>query len=101
MQIHGLQNAHAAHSLAGASRSAAAPRTSSAAQAPTVSPSDELDLSAEAQSLSQTQASSETGVGGGIRWEKVNALRQSIAEGNYDSPEHMSAAVDKFLDAFA
>ena len=100
MQINGLQNTHAAQSLAGASRSVGAQRTTSAAQPQMALPSDELELSAEAQSLSQTQATSESSASGGIRWEKVNALKQSIAEGNYDSPERMSAAVDKFLDAF-
>ena len=101
MQINGLQHAHAAQSLTGANRSAAPGRTASAAQPQTALPTDELDLSAEAQSLSQTQASTEPSASSGIRWEKVNALRQSIAEGNYDTPERLSGALDKLLDAYA
>jgi flagellar biosynthesis anti-sigma factor FlgM len=101
MQINGLQHAHAAQSLTGANRSAAAGRTASAAQPQSTLPTDELDLSAEAQSLSQTQASTQSDASSGIRWEKVNALRQSIADGNYDTPEQLSSAVDKFLDAYA
>lgn len=101
MQINGLQHSQAAQSLTGASRSGGAQRTASTAQTQSASPTDELDLSAEAQSLISTQASSESSPSGGIRWEKVNALRQSIADGSYDSPERLSGAVDKFLDAFA
>lgn len=101
MQINGLQHAQAAQSLAGASRTAGAQRSAPTAQPPSAQPADELDLSAEAQLISQTQAPSETSEAGGIRWEKVNALRQAIADGSYESSERLSGAVDNFLDAFA
>ncbi|MEY4565254.1 MAG: hypothetical protein RLY14_224, partial [Planctomycetota bacterium] len=35
---------------------------------------------------------------GGIRTEKVAALRRAIAEGNYDTPDRMSAALDRLLE---
>lgn len=101
MQIHGLHTAQAAHSLTGASRSAAAGRTATAGGPQAALPSDELDLSAEAQSLSETQATAASSASGGVRWEKVNALRQSIADGSYDTPERLAGALDKFLDAYA
>jgi flagellar biosynthesis anti-sigma factor FlgM len=101
MQINGLQHAQAAHSLMGANRSGGATRAASATQPQATAPTDELDLSAEAQSLIQSQATSSASESGGIRWEKVNALRQAIAQGDYDSPERLSGAMDKFLDAYA
>ncbi len=101
MQINGLQHTQAAQSLGAASRSAGAPRTSAPASTQSALPTDELDLSAEAQAISQTQATQETSGADGIRWDKVNSLRQAIANGNYDTPERMSAAIDNMLDAFA
>lgn len=101
MQINGLQHAQAAQSLTGANRTAGAQRSAPTAQPQSAMPADELDLSAEAQLISQTQAPAESSASGGIRWEKVNALRQAIADGSYESSERLSGAVDNFLDAFA
>ncbi len=98
MQINGLQHLQAAQSLSGASRASAARPSSAAPQASAAMPADELDLSPEAQAISGSQS---TQASGDIRWEKVNALRQAIADGNYDSTERVSAALDKFLDAYA
>ena len=47
------------------------------------------------------QGASETGASGGIRWDKVNALRDAIASGNYETTERLSGAIDNMLDAFA
>jgi anti-sigma28 factor (negative regulator of flagellin synthesis) len=67
-----------------------------------VAPADQLDLSAEAQQISQLQATSGTeAVSGGIRTEKVAAIRQAISEGTYETPEKISAALDQLLDTFA
>lgn len=101
MQINGLQHAQAAQSLAGASRSAGAQRSGPAAQPQSTFAADELDLSPEAQSLGQVQGSAETSASGGIRWDKVNALREAIASGNYETTERLSGALDNMLDSFA
>jgi flagellar biosynthesis anti-sigma factor FlgM len=101
MQIHGLQQAQAAQSLSGAGRSAGAQRSAPAAQPQSTFAADELDLSPEAQSLGQTQAAAESSASGGIRWDKVNALRDAIASGNYETSERLSGAIDNMLDAFA
>jgi flagellar biosynthesis anti-sigma factor FlgM len=101
MQINGLQNAQAAQSLTGASRSAGAQRSQPSAQSQSTFAADELDLSPEAQSLSQVQSTDQSSSSGGIRWDKVNALRQAISGGNYETPERLSAALDNMLDAFA
>lgn len=105
MEIRGLQGIQSISGLTSAGKTG---RTSAAAEsapssiAPIV---DELDLSAEAQSLTSASgvgATAETAAAdGGIRTEKVAALRRAIAEGNYDTPERMSAALDNFLDEYA
>lgn len=100
MQISGLQSTQSIQSLTGAGRTQSAAK-SEAPQAASALPADKLDLSAEAQSLSAAQAAGPTESAGDVRWEKVNALRQAIAGGSYDSPERLDAALDKFLDAYA
>ncbi len=97
MQINGLQQFGSIQSVG------AAPRVRPES-APSIGPTstqstDQLDLSAEAQALGETAP--EIIQFGGVRWEKVDAIRQSIAAGKYESPEKMSAALDKLLDAFA
>ncbi len=100
MQINSLQSTQAIHSVnrssqAQASRGAASGQSSPAA-------ADELELSAEAQQISATQATGKPdSLSGGIRTEKVAALRQAIADGSYETPENLSAALDKLLDTFA
>lgn len=101
MQIHGLQHSQAAQGLSGANRSAGAQRSEPAAQPPSTFAADELDLSPEAQSLSQMQGAAPSSASGDIRWDKVNALKQAIASGNYDTNERISAALDNMLDSFA
>ncbi|MGN6546742.1 MAG: flagellar biosynthesis anti-sigma factor FlgM [Aureliella sp.] len=100
MQINGLQHAQAAQSLTGTSRSAGAQRSAPTAQPQSTFAADELDLSPEAQSLGSVQGTAEAS-SGGIRWDKVNALRDAIASGNYETPERLSSALDNMLDAFA
>ncbi len=97
MQIHGLQTSNAVQSLAASGR--AKPTQATPAEA-TSSPAvvDQLELSAEALALGDTSSvQSDTG----IRQDRINALRQAIAEGTYDTPERLSAALDKMLDTFA
>ena len=62
-------------------------------------PADQLDLSPEAQALSETQATRTSTSSDGVRWEMAFALRQAIAEVNYDtSVKRMSGAMDNFLE---
>ena len=100
MQINGLSSAQAAQSLSSVGRSAAGGKAAPTSAPQASLPADQLDLSPEAQALSETQATQASG-SDGVRWEKVNALRQAIAEGNYDTSERMSGAMDNFLDAYA
>ena len=71
-----------------------APAASTAATAPELTPPvDQLDLSPEALSVSNTQSSGEV-----FRADKVASLREAIAQGNYDTDEKFSVAFDKLLD---
>lgn len=101
MHINGLGHAQAAQGISNVQRAAAGSRAHAADQSPAALPADELDLSPEAQAISQIQEASSSESAGGIRWEKVNALRQAIAEGNYETTDRLSGAIDNFLDAFA
>ena len=101
MQINGLSGAQAAQSLSSVGRSSGGGKAAPTSAPQSTLPADQLDLSPEAQALSETQAAGQTASPDGIRWERVNALRQAIAEGNYDSAERVSGALDNFLDAYA
>ncbi|MEO1618473.1 MAG: flagellar biosynthesis anti-sigma factor FlgM [Planctomycetota bacterium] len=67
-------------------------RTSATQQTPV----DQLDLSQAASEASRLESSAVAGEG--IRFERVAELRRQIAAGDYDSPERMDAALDRFLD---
>ena len=104
MEIRGLQGMQSISGLTSAGKTARS--NSSAEVAPSsMAPVDELDLSAEAQGLTSasgvTSTAESSAAEGGIRTEKVAALRRAIADGNYDTPERMSAALDRFLDEYA
>jgi negative regulator of flagellin synthesis FlgM len=101
MQIHSLQSTSAAQTV---NRLSQPHPGSNSVGVSSVAHSavDELELSSEAQQISQSQGIGSTqGVTTGIRAEKVAALREAIASGAYETPERMSAALDKLLDTFA
>jgi len=55
-------------------------------------PVDQLDISAEAQLISSTSN------GGEIRADRVADIRTQIADGNYDTPEKLDAAMSRMFD---
>ncbi len=88
MQIQGAVYVHGPQALQGPHR-ASAP----AAAAPSsLQPVDQLDISREAQALSQAPPST------GIRQDLVNRVRQEIAAGVYDTEEKFNLALDRMLD---
>ncbi len=103
MEIRGLQGMQSIAGVAAPGKTGR-PSATSETSPTSLAPVDELDLSAEAQALSSaaalTSPAETAAADGGIRTDKVAALRQAIAEGNYDSPERMSAALDRFLDEY-
>ena len=86
-------------SVSGIDAARTAAKSNAPAPAPAATPSaiatpvDQLDLSAEALSVGQSQQS-----GQAFRADKVASLREAIAQGNYDTDDKMSAALDSFLD---
>ena len=93
MQISNNFSVSSIDALRGASRSAPAADVASEPSNGSLTPVDQLDLSAEAQGVSQSESNS-----GDIRVDRVADLRRQIAEGNYDTEEKISKALDSFLD---
>ena len=63
----------------------------STAENSSTAPVDQLEISAEAQRISQT---------GDVRADRVADIRAQIANGQYESPEKINSAVDRMLDEF-
>ena len=64
------------------------------------SPTDQLDLSNNATSVNRVNATEVAG-NGEIRIDRVAEIRRQIADGTYDTPEKIDAALDKFMDQYA
>jgi len=88
MQVQAAANIHAARSAYGP-QAAGRPEPTPPSQ---LNPVDELQLSAEAQTASET---------GEARAAKLAGIKAEIQAGTYDTPERMEAALDRFLDSFA
>lgn len=103
MQIYGpfrvTTNQSASHvqSAGSIGRSGSAAETSQAASPASGGPVDKLDLSSAATSANRIDGGSAV-AGEGIRFERVAELRRQIADGSYDTPAKMDAALDRFLD---
>lgn len=92
MQISGTNPVHSAQPI----RASQTTRSVSGAAAPGSSaPVDELDLSNTNQILAKVHELPE------IRQERVTALRAAIAQGTYETPEKLEAALDRMLDEMA
>jgi flagellar biosynthesis anti-sigma factor FlgM len=96
MQINSLQSVGAAQQATRTTAVKAPAVQSTASSQPIV---DQVDFSAEAQELLASQAASNTNTE--IRADRVSTIRQQIADGTYETPEKLSAALDRLLDSFA
>ena len=83
----------------------ASSRPSQAAATPptrgTAAPTDQLDLSSSHRLQSTAASTGPESVGGDIRIDRVADLRRQIADGSYETPEKLDAALDRILDSFA
>ncbi len=61
-------------------------------------PIDQLDISSFGSAVNRLDASSPIAGGGEIRIDRVAEIRRQIAGGNYDTPDKLEAALDRFLD---
>jgi anti-sigma28 factor (negative regulator of flagellin synthesis) len=106
MQIYGpfrLSTSQAASSVSKPATNAGANRLKADAATPrtTAAPVDQLDLSSAATSANRLDSASPIAGGGEIRIDRVAEIRRQIADGSYDTPEKMDAALDRFLDELA
>lgn len=91
MDVNGIGNVGRAAPLSGA-RPVQGAENPAATDA--LAPQDEVQISSEARKLdelSRAQAS---------RQERIEQIRQEIADGTYDTPEKMDAALDRFLGKY-
>ncbi|WP_231615331.1 flagellar biosynthesis anti-sigma factor FlgM [Novipirellula artificiosorum] len=63
------------------------------------SPVDQLDLSSAASGVNRLDGA--IAGGGEIRIDRVAEIRRQIADGSYETPEKLEAALDRMLDQFA
>lgn len=90
MQIYGPTHLHGPQSIG--------PPHSSRVARPTTAPEtsapirDELDLSSAAQLIDLAKAAPD------IRQDRVNAIRDQIAAGTYETEEKLQIALERFLD---
>ena len=104
MQIYGPYRVSTTQSTSGVQRTQAKqPTDSTESNAPAREPNqpvDELDLSSAA-SVNRLQESGAIAGGGEIRVDRVAEIRRQIAEGVYETPEKLDAALESFLDQYA
>ena len=104
MQIYGPFRVSAGQGLNSTQANQASQRLKSTDSSPSKSsatPVDQLDLSQAATSVNRLGATSQVAGGGEIRIDRVAELRRQIADGSYDTPEKLDAALDRFLDRLA
>ena len=100
MQIYGPFRVSTAQNVGGAGRAGQAPKSGETAAKPTAAPVDKLDLSASA-GVNRLANTSPVAGGGEIRLDKVAQLRREIADGSYETPEKLDAALESLLDQIA
>ncbi len=94
MQISNNFGVSAAEALQGAKRTNQPSfAQATGAESPLLIPTDQVEFSAEAQAVMAGGAAESTS-----RTERIASIRRAIADGSYDTPERMSAALDKFLE---
>jgi flagellar biosynthesis anti-sigma factor FlgM len=93
MQISNNFSVSSVDALRNTSRSGTAANVAADSSSPSLSPVDQLDLSAEAQGITELADTAND-----IRIDRVADIRRQIAEGSYDTDEKLSAALDNFLD---
>ena len=97
MQIYGPYRVSTTSATGEVQQASSAQRAAAPETASTNTPVDQLDLSQAAAEAGSVNSSGPV-AGEGIRFERVAEIRRQIAEGAYDTPERMDAALDRFLD---
>ena len=100
MQIYGPYRVSTTQPSAAAQRSQPQ-KPADAAAKPSSAPVDQLDLSSATSAVNRLDPMSQVAGGGEIRIDRVADIRRQIADGSYETPEKLDAALDRFLDQFA
>ena len=90
MNIWGITSTHGSQSVNGVKGVEASKATDTVANQGISEAKDTVALSADA-----VQAA---GVTSDIRLDKINSIRSAIADGSYETPEKLDAALDRLLD---
>jgi anti-sigma28 factor (negative regulator of flagellin synthesis) len=62
---------------------------------------DQLDLSSAITGVNRLGGTSQIAGSGEIRIDRVAEIRRQIADGSYETPEKLDAALERLLDQFA
>lgn len=89
MQIYGPAHLHGAQPVGAPHTSRVSPSSTTSSSAPIA---DEVNISDAARLAEQAQQLPD------IRQDRVAAIRAQIAAGTYETPEKISAALDRLLD---
>lgn len=101
MDISNSQYTHKAHSVSAPHfRGTALKSLPEAGQTTQTTLRDEVNLSAEAQKLSET-APTESTSSAAPRLDLINRIRSEILAGTYETPEKLDAALDKMLESLS
>ncbi len=101
MQIYGPFRVSTTQNTSGVQRNQPQQPVESNSQAKPAEPVDQLDLTSAATATNRLEQSSPVTVGGDIRIDRVAEIRRQIAEGTYETPERLDAALERMLDQFA
>ncbi len=74
------------------------PQTGQSQSTRNAAPVDQLDISSAAKQASGVAPNEAVAGGGEIRLERVAAIRRAIADGSYETPEKLDAAMGRLLD---
>lgn len=100
MQIYGPYRVSTTQANSGPQRTSPQ-KPADTASRPSATPVDQLDLSSSAGAVSRLGNSSAIAGGGEIRIDRVAEIRRQIADGSYETPEKLDAALDRLLDQIA
>ena len=100
MQIYGPYRVSTTQSTSGVQRTQPQKPAEATEPSKRTQPADELDLSASA-GVNRLQDTAAIAGGGDIRIDRVAEIRRQIADGVYETPEKMDAALNKILDQYA
>ena len=100
MQIYGPYRVSSTQPNSPPQRSQPQKPAETAAQASSV-PVDQLDLSSNVSGVNRLDSTSQVAGGGEIRINRVAEIRRQLADGSYETPEKLDAALDRLLDQLA